>query len=71
MDSCDMLPPGSSGLALCVVPSSCYNLSKLNFFSSKQSSKGHSKDKLQKSKLTDAVHMHSQITNLISSYCKK
>lgn len=43
---------------------------QLRHFSSNQSVKGHSKDKLQESKLIQAVHLYFQITNLIYSYCK-
>lgn len=60
-----------TGLALpstVIVPhSGCDN--QLRLFSD-QSTKGHSKDKLQESKLIQAVHLHFQITNLISSYYK-
>lgn len=73
MDSaCDMLPPSSPRPALHVVPAfGCHKSVKTTFLSSKQSIKGHPKDKLQESKLTDVAHLHCQITNLISSYSKK
>lgn len=37
---------------------------------SNQSIQGHSKDKLEESKLMQAVHLYFQVTNLISSYYK-
>lgn len=50
---------------LVVPPSGCHK--PVNTFSN-QSIKGHSKDKLEESKLMQAVHLYFQITNLISYY---